>query len=221
MGMLTPLPSALAYRLFGADTPLAEFVLSIWAVAVVSIGFWLAWRLACALEVPRLARIAAVAFVALVPLQFGLETREGRSWEVNLAVVLLLWVLLRLVLADKKDTGPRDLAMTGAIGGFLFIVSPPAGLAAVAADGALSVSALAAEAMVDRARRVRASSPDCWADSGPSEIWSSWASRSCCATISAWNSTSPIIPGRCIRPIRMPPIWRGCATSIRCNMAPL
>ena len=136
VGMLTPLPSALAYRLFGVDTPLAEYALSIWAVAIVSIGFWLAWRLACALEVPRLARVAAVAFVALVPLQFGLETREGRSWEVNLAVALLLWVLLRLVLADKKQTiSPRELALTGAIGGLLFIVSPPAGLSALAAIG--------------------------------------------------------------------------------------
>jgi hypothetical protein len=136
IGMLTPLPSAIAYWLFGVDTPLAEFALSIWAICVLSVGFWLAWRLSCVLDVPRFARMAGLAFVALVPLQFGLEVREGRSWEVNLAVVLLLWVLLRLAMADRRGTtGARDLAMTGAICGLLFIVSPPAGLAAVPAIG--------------------------------------------------------------------------------------
>jgi hypothetical protein len=134
VGMLTPLPSALAYRLFGVDTPLAEFILSIWAAAVVVFGLWLLWRLAVLLQVPRLARIGAIAFIALVPLQFGLEMREGRSWEVNLAVLLLVWTLLRLVEADRKpDVGARALAVTGALAGFLYIVSPPAGLAAVMA----------------------------------------------------------------------------------------
>lgn len=136
VSMLTPLPSATAYWLFGVDTPVAEIALSIWAACLVALSIWLCWRLACLLGAPPLARVAAVAFVSLVPIQFNLEIREGRSWEVNLGVVLLLWVLLRLQLAHRKEVvDKRSLAVTGMISGFLFIVSPPAGLAAVVAIG--------------------------------------------------------------------------------------
>ncbi|MDR3450060.1 MAG: hypothetical protein P4M15_10015 [Alphaproteobacteria bacterium] len=136
VGMLTPLPSAAAYWLFGAGSPTAELALSIWAAGLVSLGLWLCWRLAHVLEIPPPARLAAVAFVALVPLQFKMEVREGRNWEVNLAVVLLVWILLRIVTADRAQTvTSRDLLITGAIGGLLFIVSPPAGLAAIAVIG--------------------------------------------------------------------------------------
>jgi hypothetical protein len=57
-----------------------------------------------------------------------------------LGVVLLLLVLLRLVIADRKEVvGTRDLAITGAISGFLFIISPPAGLSAVIAIGLFQI----------------------------------------------------------------------------------
>ena len=139
VGMLTPLPSALAYRLFGIDTPIAEFALSVWAAGLVVLSLWLCWRLSCALGAPPLARVGAVLLAALVPLQFGLEVRDGRSWEVNLAVVLLLWLLLRLVKADGEEKpAPGSLAVTGALAGFLFIVNPPAGLAAAIAIGVFS-----------------------------------------------------------------------------------
>ncbi len=134
VSMLTPLPSAAAYWLFGVDTRLAETALSLWAACLVALSIWLCWRIVCVLGAPPLARIAAVAFVCLVPIQFNLEIREGRSWEVNLGLVLLLWVLLRLLLADRKEVvDKRSLAVTGLASGFLFIVSPPAGLAAVVA----------------------------------------------------------------------------------------
>jgi hypothetical protein len=136
VGMLTPLPSVAAYWLFGVNTPAAEFALSAWAIAIVFLGLFLCWRLAGALGVPRIARLGAVAFAAVVPLQFKLELQEGRNWEVNLAVLMLLWILLRLVLADKKGSaGTGWLLVTGALAGLLFILSPPAGLASVMAIG--------------------------------------------------------------------------------------
>ncbi|HXS06725.1 MAG TPA: hypothetical protein VN723_08055 [Rhizomicrobium sp.] len=139
VGMLTPLPSALAYRLFGIDTRIAEFMLSMWAAGLVMLSLWLCWRLSVALGAPPLARVGAVLFAALVPLQFGLEVRDGRSWEVNLATVLLVWLLLRLVRADGDDKpAPRSLIVTGTLAGFLFIVSPPAGLAGAIAIGVFS-----------------------------------------------------------------------------------
>jgi hypothetical protein len=136
VGMLTPLPSAAVYWLLGADTRLAEFALSLWSLAIVLLGIWFCWRLACALEVPRIARLGAVAFAAIVPLQFKLELREGRNWEVNLAVLLLVYILLRVIVADKEASATsRWLFVTGAIAGLLFIVSPPAGLAAAVTVG--------------------------------------------------------------------------------------
>jgi hypothetical protein len=126
--MLTPLPSAFAYWMFGPGNPKAELALSCWAALLVCFSIWLCWRLSVLLDVPRRARIGAVAFAALVPLQFVLEIRDGRYWEVNLAVVLLIWVLLRL--AQNDAPSDRQLAFTGGLVGFLFIVSPPAGLAA-------------------------------------------------------------------------------------------
>lgn len=136
VGMLTPLPSAAVYWLFGANTPAAEFALSAWAIALVFLGLWLCWRLARALGMSPAARVCAVAFAAIVPLQFKLELQEGRNWEVNLAVLMLLWILLRLVVADKRGSATtRGLLVTGGLAGLLFIVSPPAGLAAVMAIG--------------------------------------------------------------------------------------
>ena len=140
VGMLTPIPSAVIYGLLGVESPIAEYALVIWNIGLVSLGVWLCWRLACALDVPRVARVAAVALAALMPLQFDLELQGGRNWEVNLAVPLLLWILLRLVTRDRKESiGARDLAITGAISGILFIVSPPAGLASVAAIGLFQI----------------------------------------------------------------------------------
>ncbi len=130
VGMFTPLPSAAAYWLLGPDTKAAELAIILWAIGLVTLSFFLCWRIALALGTPPIARLAALIFVTLLPLQFGLEVREGRSWEVNLAAVLLLIVLLRLIGQDRNGGGSfRHLAVTGAICGFLFILSPPAGLA--------------------------------------------------------------------------------------------
>lgn len=134
IGLLTPLPSAIAYWLFG-QTAKAELALILWAIAVVTFGFWLCWRLFCALNVAPVARVSALAFVALVPIQYGLETVEGRSWEVNLAVAVLLLILVRLTNRETLRSS-QNLAVTGAIAGALFIISPPAGLAAAFAIAA-------------------------------------------------------------------------------------
>lgn len=53
LGMLTPLPSAFVYWLFGGDSPYAEFILYCWAAFLVFISIWLCWRLAVVLDAPR------------------------------------------------------------------------------------------------------------------------------------------------------------------------
>jgi hypothetical protein len=134
VGMLTPLPSAFAYWLFGVGSPRAEYLLTIWAVFLVCLSIWLCWRLAVALGAPRGARIAGVAIAAFAPLYIAIELRE-RNWEFLPATVILLWILLRLTQADAGVFSRGWLVLTGALAGFLFILSPPAGLAAIVALG--------------------------------------------------------------------------------------
>ena len=59
VGMLTPLPSALAYWLFGVGSPRAEYLLTVWTVFLVCLSIWLCWRLAVSLDAPRGGRLAA------------------------------------------------------------------------------------------------------------------------------------------------------------------
>ena len=130
IGMLTPLPSALVYWLFG-ESPRAEFVLYCWAAFLVCLSIWLCWRLAVVLDAPRAARLAAVAVVALAPLQFLVEMREDRIWEINLATVVLIWILLKLAESDGNVLTRRSLVLIGASTGFLFILNSASGLGAI------------------------------------------------------------------------------------------
>jgi hypothetical protein len=131
VGMLTPLPSAFVYRLFGGDSPYAEFTLYCWAAFLVCLSIWLCWRLAVVLDAPRAARLAAVAVAALAPLQFRLEMSENRDWEINLATVVLIWILLKLAESDINVLRRRSLVLIGASTGFLFILNSASGLAAI------------------------------------------------------------------------------------------
>jgi hypothetical protein len=130
LGMLTPLPSALVYWLFGVGTPRAEYLLAVWTVFLVCLSIWLCWRLAVALDAPRPARIAAVAVAALAPLYIAIELRE-RNWEFPPATVILIWILVKLAEADAGVLTRGWLVWIGTSAGFLFILSPPAGLAAI------------------------------------------------------------------------------------------
>jgi hypothetical protein len=131
IGMLTPLPSTFAYWLFGGDSPYAEFLLYCWAALLVCLATWFCWRLAIVLGAPRGARLAAVAVVALAPLQFHMEMYENRNWEINLAAVVLIWILLTLAESDVNLLTRRSLVLIGASTGFLFILNPSSGLGAI------------------------------------------------------------------------------------------
>ncbi len=131
IGMLTPLPAALAYWLFGGDSPYAEIILYGWAAFLVCLSIWLCWRLAVVLGAPPAARLAAVAVAALAPLQFHMEVNENRNWEINLATVVLIWILLKLAESDVNILTRRSLALIGASTGFLFILNSAAGLGAI------------------------------------------------------------------------------------------
>ena len=133
VGMLTPFPSALAYWLFGVGSPRAEYLLTVWTVFLVCLSIWLCWRLAVALDAPRGGRIAAVAVAALAPLYIAIEVRYGRNYETFPATVILIWILVKLAEADAGVLTRGWLVLMGASAGFLFILSPSAGLAAIVA----------------------------------------------------------------------------------------
>jgi hypothetical protein len=204
VGMLTPLPSALAYWLFGVGSPRAEYLLTVWTVFLVCLSIWLCWRLAVALDAPRGGRVTAVAVAALAPLYIAVEVRYGRNYETVPATVILIWILVKLAEADAGVLTRGRLILMGASAGFLFILSPTAGLAAIVALALFHL--------------LRAPFRQWWIApastlavvgllAGPWAVRNmhDWARRSSCATISAWSSRLEIIPARCIRPIRASP----------------
>lgn len=134
----TPLLTAASYALFGVGTPAAALVLTAMALAVTIGGFVLAWRAFAALGAPVEGRLLALAMVALVPLQFGLELREFRSWEGGIAAALVAAMLLWTLRLDARQRLPAmTLLRLGAANGAIALISPAAGLASCGMIGVL------------------------------------------------------------------------------------
>ena len=135
----TPLISAAAYRLFGV-TRLATVVLSLQAIAVVLLSFLVAFRAFALLGAALPARLAALAVVTLVPLQFGLEVREFRGWEGGIAALLIALMLLQVLKADgEPEIGTRRLIRFGLGVGAIGIINPASGFAAAGMVGILLI----------------------------------------------------------------------------------
>jgi hypothetical protein len=126
---ITPLWAGYVYRWLGVQSFAAELVLATAAIACVIGSLLFLYRAFGLIGTPRPARLAALAFLALVPLQFTLEIREFRIWEGALAVCLAhagLWALLRLERA-AQISWPAITGM-GVLAATLFFTSPPMGL---------------------------------------------------------------------------------------------
>ncbi|QXQ05457.1 hypothetical protein KX816_14580 [Sphingosinicellaceae bacterium] len=140
----TPLISAAAYRLFGV-THLATVVLSLQAIAVVSLSFLVAFRAFALLGAGMPARLAGLAIVTLLPLQFSLEVREFRGWEGGISALLIALMLLQVLKADSEwQAGGRAIGTRGLIGfglgvGAIGIINPASGLAATGMVGILLI----------------------------------------------------------------------------------
>ena len=132
---LPPVYAGTVYRALGIHTPAAEAVLATSSVLIVVAGFALLYKIFGQLGVSRPARLLALAFIAVVPLNFELETIDFRIWEGGLAVLLglsYLYAILRLEQAPKIGLG-ATVAMAFAAAIILFI-SPAMGIAAYAAS---------------------------------------------------------------------------------------
>lgn len=126
---ITPLWAGTVYRWLGVQSPAAELVLATAAIACVIASLLFLYRAFGLIGTPRPARLAGLAFLALVPLQFTLEIREFRIWEGALAVCLAhagLWAVLRLERA-AQISWPAIIGM-GLLAATLFFTSPPMGL---------------------------------------------------------------------------------------------
>jgi len=135
---LTPLPAALAYAVFGTGSHAAELALTIWALATLAAALFLGERVLRELGAPALARLGAVAFVAILPIQYAVEADAFRVWEGGLAAAATLAVLLAALRLDRRETiSRRVLVALGLANGAIFLISPPAALGASGVIGLL------------------------------------------------------------------------------------
>lgn len=140
---LWPWLMALVYRAAGVAAPAAEFVLSCFAIGLTMASFGFVYLLMRELGAPLWSRLAALAVVCLVPIQFALEVRELKVWEAPMVVALVTGSLLWAVRLDRRprlDWRPAaPLVLPGAL---LFVASPPGALAVFAIVAVLGLRRL-------------------------------------------------------------------------------
>ena len=139
-GPLAPLVMAGVYKMFGVETPLAEAVLTLLGIGSVILTFYLLYRCFEQLGVARAPRLAALAFVCLVPIQLSLESTELGIWEVGYGTAAMSAILLAVLRLDaRRSVGlPALCALAGATA-VLEVFSPSTGLAAAGLLGLLLV----------------------------------------------------------------------------------
>jgi len=137
-GPLAPLPLAAIYALFGAGTPLAQFVSMAITIACVLASIYVLNACFRELGIEAGARLAAVAFTALMPIQLYLESAELAAWEVGYATVALYGILLAALKLDRRESIPL-MAWVGlaAAVAVLVLLSPAPGLGAAGILGLL------------------------------------------------------------------------------------
>ncbi len=123
-----PMLGGLVYRTLGV-TNRAEIILVVIAISLASVSFVFADQCFKRLGMPRLWRLASLAFVALAPINAVIELRQLRLFEGLLAAAmstgLLLWIL---TLSERPRLTIRDLAPLAVAAGFLGFVNQAAAL---------------------------------------------------------------------------------------------
>jgi hypothetical protein len=125
-----PLAAGSVYRLLGVGTPAAELTLSLIALLLVGAALIVLDDAFRRLGAPRLARLCAIAVVALAPLNIASEMVEFRVWE-GAVTTLALAVMLRAALAlDAAKARPSWTALAAFAAGaaLMGMVSQPAAL---------------------------------------------------------------------------------------------
>lgn len=129
------------YRIFGLHSSLSEYVLTAVALLLVGTSIVLFDRIMARLGTPAWARLAAVAFVALVPLNFELEVELLRTWEQAVAAAAMAAFLLLVLRLDARPQRLRLLEIAGlaALIAPVTMLSPAAALGAYGCLGLLAL----------------------------------------------------------------------------------
>jgi len=124
------------YRIFGIDTPAAEFSLSLIAAAVAIGLFWFLYKAAGELGIAVAPRLAALAILAVLPLHFYLEVIDFRIREGALAAMLAAAMLWWLLVMDRRGRPSwRVIAGFALLAGFAFLINPGVALGGYAGLG--------------------------------------------------------------------------------------
>lgn len=136
-----PLLAGAVYKLTGSGTVASESILTAISVVLVILGILAMNALAKRLGIAALPRLAAIAFVALIPLNFHLEMGAFRVWEGAAATAVISLILAAAVRMDMQAEKPGWVPMTimAAVGGVTALLSPPGALAIYGVIGLLAL----------------------------------------------------------------------------------
>lgn len=132
---LSPMAAASVYRLFGVHSAASEALLILWALALTFGCYILFAKIFERLASPPAAVLGGFVLLCLMPTYTGIEVFDFRIWEGALGLAIG-GALLALVVAGEGGVHPRRLTLwLGALPALAFFISPPIGLAAMAASG--------------------------------------------------------------------------------------
>ncbi len=136
-----PLMVGTVYRWLGVGAPRAEFALACLSLTFVYISFLASNAAFKRLEIAPIARIGALAALALLPLNFFYEMNGFRHWEGSVAAAGIAVFLARALKLDGDEQRPSwpDLAVLAAGGAVLSLFSLPAALACFGILGLLAL----------------------------------------------------------------------------------
>lgn len=136
-----PWYAGMIYRVFGVGTPAGEIALMVIAMGFIGVSIFAVDAVMRRLESPAPARLAALAFVCLVPMYFTIELQAFRTWEGAVAAAGIALVLAVTMKLDAQETPPAWSAL-GALAlaiGLLSLASQPAALACYGCLGLLAL----------------------------------------------------------------------------------
>ncbi|PZN93033.1 MAG: hypothetical protein DCF31_14010 [Alphaproteobacteria bacterium] len=130
VGPFNTILAGMVYRVFGVGTLPSELIMAVGAAAVAAALFWALYRVAAELGIPIVPRLAALAFVSLVPLNFYSEVVDFRIREAAFAAMIAALGLLRLLQMEKSGTiDLMRLAGFALLAAFAFLINPAISLA--------------------------------------------------------------------------------------------
>jgi hypothetical protein len=136
-----PLMVGTVYRWLGAGTPKAEFVLACLSLTFIYVSFLASNAAFKRLGLAPIARIGALAVLALLPLNLFCQMSAFRHWEGAVAAAGIALYLSRALKLDGDERRPTwlDLSILAAGGALLSLFSLPAALACFGILGLLAL----------------------------------------------------------------------------------